>query len=139
MTAREKLKEIRKMDVEIDALQEQIDMLHAEAEGLKSMEITDMPKGGKSRDAACAIAEAADMQRERYGLILQRIKKREQALLAISAIDNSEHRTLLIQRYINCKSWDAIVDDMHYSYATIFRMHGVALQEFERVIRDESK
>lgn len=139
MTAKEMLNEIRHMGIEIDALQEQIVLLRQEAEGIKAMAISDMPRGGKSKDTADILAEVVDLQNERYGLMLQRIQKREEALYIIACMDNSEYRTILLMRYIMCKSWDAIVNEMRYSFATIFRLHGAALQAFDQKMKDESK
>lgn len=132
MKAKETLNDIRKMGMEIDSLQEEIMLLRQEAEGLKAMELSDMPKGGRQRDASDIIAHVADLQQERFNLMLERIKKREQALLVIARIDSSDYRTLLLQRYILCKSWDDIVDLMHYSYSGVFKLHGAALKAFEQ-------
>lgn len=139
MTAKETLNEIRKMGLEIDALADQIIVLRQEAEGIKAMELSDMPKGGKARDSADIIAEVVDLQQRRFELQLAHIKRREQALCTIAFIDNSEYRTLLMLRYILCKSWDDIVDEMKCSYATVFRLHGAALQAFDQKTKVERK
>lgn len=139
MTAKETLNEIRKMGLEIDALADQIIVLRQEAEGIKAMELSDMPKGGKARDSADIIAEVVDLQQRRFELQLSHIKKREKAMCTIAFIDNSEYRTLLMLRYILCKSWDNIVDEMKCSYATVFRLHGAALQSFDQKTKDERK
>ena len=128
------MNDIRKMGLEIDSLREEIVLLRQEAEGMKAMGLSDMPKGGKQRDASDIIAHVADLQQERYALMLDRIQKREQALLVIARIDNSEQRTVLVQRYILCKSWDDIVDRMHYSYSGLFKLHGSALKAFAQKV-----
>lgn len=132
MNAKETLNEIRRLGIEIDAMQEHIEQLRGEAEGLRAVEITDMPKGGgKARDAADLIAEVVDLQNKRLSLILDRMTKREHALFIIACIDNCDYRSVLLMRYIMCLSWDAIVDRLKYSYTSVFRLHGAALQAFE--------
>lgn len=133
MTAKEFLHSIRKMTLEINALQEEITMLRQEAEGIKAMTLSDMPRGGQPKDAAELIAEVADLQRTRYELTLERMEKREQAMVSITKIEDGEQRALLVMRYILGKSWDDIVDEMHYAYSTIFKMHGEALLNFDKV------
>ena len=55
-------------------------------------------------------------------------KIKQEILKAISGVDNSTYRTLLIERYINFKTWEEIAVYMNYSYMHITRLHGKALQ-----------
>ena len=139
MTAKEFLRNLRKTEIEIRALRMQIEKLRSEAEGVKAMTISDMPKGGQPKDAAEIIAEVADLQRTRYERTLERMEKREQAMVVITRMEDGEQRAVLVMRYVLGKSWDDIVDEMHYSFATVFRLHGAALQSFEQHMQDESK
>lgn len=133
MTAKEFLRSLRKMTLEIDALREEVVLLRQEAEGVKAMTLSDMPKGGQPKDAAEIIAEVADLQRTRYTLTLERMKKREQAMVVITRMEDGDQRAVLVMRYILGQSWDDIADEMHYSMRGIFKLHGQALQEFEQV------
>lgn len=132
MTGRDVLQDLRKMNTEIEALREQITLVRQEAEGLRSMEINDMPRGGVSPDMGDAVARLADLQRTRYDLTVERMVRREQAMLVIAKLDKSEQRTVLMMRYILGKSWDEIVDAMHYAYSGIFKLHGRALSNFDK-------
>lgn len=58
---------------------------------------------------------------------LHRIKG--EILDTISAVPDGTLRTLLIERYINFKTWEQIAVDMGYSWRQVFRLHGEALQE----------
>ena len=53
---------------------------------------------------------------------------------AISRVGNSTYRTLLLERYINCKTWERIAVDMNYSYKQICRIHGRALAGIKDVL-----
>lgn len=53
---------------------------------------------------------------------------------AISRVENSTYRTLLLERYINCKTWERIAVDMNYSYKQICRIHGHALAGIKDVL-----
>lgn len=133
MTAKDYLKDIRKLDLEIQTLQEQISLLRKNAEGLRAMELSDMPKGGKGKDLSDYVAEIADLQMVCVQHVSELIMKKQEAIERIMSIDGSELRNVLLLRYIQCKEWDEIADKLQYNPRTIFRLHGEALKEFGEV------
>jgi DNA-directed RNA polymerase specialized sigma24 family protein len=134
MTAKDYLKDIRKLDLEIQTLQEQISLLRKNAEGLRAMELSDMPKGGKGKDLSDYVAEIADLQMVCVQHVSELIMKKQEAIERIMSIDGSELRNVLLLRYIQCKEWDEIADKLQYNLRTIFRLHGEALKEFGDVV-----
>ena len=64
------------------------------------------------------------------------IDKKEFELLAyksrmhnlINQLDNPSYRALLSLRYINCKTWEQIAEDMHYTTRNVHKIHGGALK-----------
>lgn len=64
-------------------------------------------------------------------LIDQRVDKltqiKAEILGAIEAVPDCTLRTLLIDRYINFKTWEQIAVDMGYSWRQVIRLHGEAL------------
>lgn len=134
MTAKDYLKDIRKLDLEIQTLQEQICLLRKNAEGLRAMELSDMPKGGKGKDLSDYVAEIADLQMVCVQHVSELIMKKQEAIERIMSIDGSELRNVLLLRYIQCKEWDEIADKLQYNLRTIFRLHGEALKEFGDVV-----
>ena len=134
MTAKDYLKDIRKLDLEIQTLQEQISLLRENAEGLRAMELSDMPKGGKGKDLSDYVAEIADLQIVCVQHVSELIMKKQEAIERIMSIDGSELRNVLLLRYIQCKEWDEIADKLQYNLRTIFRLHGEALKEFGDVV-----
>lgn len=67
-------------------------------------------------------------------LLTYRVKMLEQ----IKRVENSTYRTLLISRYINCKTWESIADDMLYDVRHVHRLHGAALRNFKDVMECKS-
>lgn len=130
MTAKDYLKDIRKLDLEIQTLQEQISLLRKNAEGLRAMELSDMPKGGKGKDLSDYVAEIADLQTVCVQHVSELIMKKQEAIERIMSVDGSELRNVLLLRYIQCLEWDEIADRLQYNLRTIFRLHGEALKEF---------
>lgn len=63
---------------------------------------------------------------------LERYQK--EVLTAIYMIDDTVLRTLLIARYINCKTWERIAEDMGYSEKWVKTgLHSKALKAFGKV------
>lgn len=130
MTAKEYLREMMKMDAEVAALREQIHLLEQEAEGVKGMSYTGMPKGGKVRDTAEVLAEIADLQTMYTAQIDKLTDRRKVAMAAIAGIERTELRSVLIMRYCLGRSWKEIARELNYSKSSILRLHGDALQAF---------
>lgn len=133
MTAKEQLCSLRRMSQEINTMQDYITMLRQEAEGVGAMRLSDMPKGGISKDMSDTIAKIIDLQNDSYRLILSRLEKRERLMIQIAQIKKSDLRTVLIRRYIVGEKWEAIASKMDYDLRSVFRLHGEALQALEEI------
>lgn len=48
---------------------------------------------------------------------------------AVNKLQNGAQRTVLTERYINCKSWEEIADALGYEVRNVYRRHGEALLE----------
>ena len=64
--------------------------------------------------------------------VMELCEYRLNMLRLISKLDNVLHRTLLIDRYINCLSWEEIALCMEMTERHIYRLHGNALIAAER-------
>ena len=49
----------------------------------------------------------------------------------INAQEDSVYKAILVARYINCKNWEQIADDLHYNLRWVHRMHNRALEAIE--------
>ena len=134
MTAKESLKEIRHLDMELQSIMEQIHRLECEAQGLQAMKLSDMPKGGKGLDPAGMMAEAMDLQHkyaEQWTVLNQ---KRKVVEANINLMDMPEQRAVLRYRYLANKSWADIVSLLGYEERTVYRIHGKALLSYDKVV-----
>ena len=74
-----------------------------------------------------------------YAALSDKIQARTAALIgvrveiiqAVERLQDVNQRTLLIERYVNGKTWERICVDMKYSWKQVHRIHGAALQEIE--------
>ena len=64
--------------------------------------------------------------------VMELCEYRLNMLRLISKLDNILHRTLLIDRYINCLSWEEIALSMEMTERHIYRLHGSALIAAEK-------
>lgn len=55
-------------------------------------------------------------------------------LNAINTVPDCTLRTLLIERYINFKTWEQIAVNLNYTYRQTVRLHGRALEIIKDVI-----
>ena len=131
MAAKDFLRSLRKMDAEIRALQLQIEKLRGDAEGVKAMAISDMPKGGNGYNAGDLIAEVVDLQAVCAMKMRELVKHRSEAVNIIMKIGRTDQRAVLMLYYCNCQSWEQVADALNYSVRQVLRIHGEALVEFE--------
>lgn len=135
MTAKEYLRQTLKIDKEINILLQTIEKLEAEAEktttvlnpkkvegqgsfNLHSREDTIVKLIDFKNKVNCKIDKLVDLKNE----IFERIER----------VESTDYRNLLILRYINLNSFEEIAVTMCYSYRHVTRMHGWALQQFEK-------
>lgn len=63
------------------------------------------------------------------------INYRFKMISLIVRLDDVTHRTLLIARYIDCKTWERIAEEMHYSDKWVrTHLHSKALQALDDIL-----
>ena len=53
-------------------------------------------------------------------------------LKLINKLDNVIYRTVLVDRYINCLTWEEVSEGLNMSVRHILRLHGKALNAIKR-------
>ena len=88
----------------------------------------------RTEDIAISLTEAG----RRYNKALLDAQKKMDEVLAV--IDQVEgiYGVVLYERYIRLSKWQAMADELCYSLAGLFKIHGKALGEVERIINNES-
>lgn len=87
----------------------------------------------KMADAVCKIA---DLQTELQADITRMADLQDEIKQTISKVSNTEHRDVLYKRYILNMTWERIAVELNVSYRHTTRLHGIALQEVEKIIKD---
>lgn len=133
MSAEQLLRDLRHLASEVRTLQEQVYLYRQAADGLKAMQLSDMPKAkGTGPDTADAIAKLVDTEKLCIKKILELTIAQNEATKIINCMQNSEHRNILELRYIIGKSWDDIAVDMDMSLRNVHYLHGQAKRAFAK-------
>lgn len=72
------------------------------------------------------------MEEELDDLIDKYVDKKNFIVSQIDGIDNETYYHILFARYVEKKTFKKIADEMTYSFRNVTRLHGRALQEFEK-------
>lgn len=94
------------------------------------------PNFDKIGTAYCKIEE---MEEKLDELIDEYIDKKNLIISQIDGIENEDYYQVLFARYIEKKTFEKIADEMSYSFRNTTRIHGRALQEFEKKYGDTYK
>lgn len=131
MTVKEWLQYGRKLNDEVEQLkyaQRQALELACETSIDMNNEKVQTSGGNATERKFIAYADYSKMLDEK---IDELVDYRVRMLNLINRLDNTIYRTLLIARYINCKTWEQIADEMGYDLRWIYRLHGKALKAIE--------
>lgn len=67
---------------------------------------------------------------------IEELEEQKQAALAIiDKLDNPLKKRILMERYINGKTWEEVSELVSYAKTSTFRLHGEALEELEEIIQ----
>lgn len=82
-------------------------------------------------DNVVALMEA----RERCVAALEEaVAKREEALGYLDELEDERHADVLHRRYLMGMGWQAVADDMGYTYHHVHRLHSEAVERLQRVL-----
>lgn len=138
MTAKEHLQQVYMIQRKINRLEAQREDLRADLYSVKSP--SDMPDirvqtsltGDKMLEL---VARVDEIERGIIDEINVLVEKKISITSEIEKVPNENYKQLLFDRYILCRRWEQIAIDRDKSVRTIFKMHGRALNLFEKVIK----
>ena len=142
MTSKEYLRQLKNLEVKIEQRRRERDRLLSDAMCNGSPRLTpDKVQTSISGDTmGDKLAEAADIQREVEWLINRLIADRHRIIGEIHTLNDARYIQILYLHYVDGKKLEDVAEIMvktngkHYSYDHIASLHGMALQEFDRII-----
>ena len=138
MTAKEYFRAIARMESIIEAKKQRSDALKALASSASSPNLSGMPKNPSQSlsPMADAVCKALDLDAEIYEDEAALQEKKVFMLELIGTLDSSDNQTVLIKRYFEHLSWENIASSMFYSVRWIYKLHGSALEEMDKKLRE---
>ncbi|HBL84712.1 MAG: hypothetical protein A2Y17_11310 [Clostridiales bacterium GWF2_38_85] len=140
MNAKEYFKQISRTEAFISTKKQRMDALKALASGVGSPNLSGMPKNpsGSLSPMADAVCKALDLEAEIHKdeFLLQ--EKKVFLLELIGTIEICDCQIVLIKRYFEHLSWDDIASSMFYSTRWIYKLHGRALEEMDRKLKERN-
>lgn len=138
MTAKEYLLQIKDRRDRIRILLEEIEQLRTDAEKV-SIDLDGMPhNNGKTsfEKLAIQLAEAESKLTEEMSDLWSQTMK---AHSLIGQMSSPQRQQILTKRYLQGQRWEQIAYEMHFSWNHCFRVHGLALSEFEKILEKEER
>ena len=140
MTAKDYLSQVRFIDSLVDSKLEQLARLK-ETATKATMTISDMPRSDSPdlQSMESTIVKMIEMEREINADIDRLVDLKREAQGIIDQLPDMDQRLILELRYFGFKRWPEITEELGYSEATIYRLHGVALKNIVLPFEIESK
>ena len=133
MDTKQYLNQISRLDRMINNKLSEISQLRELAMSVSAVKneerVQTTPNFDKIGTTYCKIEE---MEEKLDKLIDEFVDKKNLIISQIDKIENETYYEILFARYIEKKTFEKIADEMTYSWRQVIRLHGRALQEFEK-------
>ena len=113
---------------EIDRLQEELARCQSLAAKITPT-ISDVPGGHGENRLQTAVEKIAELENQIAAKIDEWRAARDKIVEVINTVEDYRLRSILLQRYVQGKTFEQIAVSMHYDYRWITRLHGRALQK----------
>ncbi len=137
MTAKEYLLQAKYLDQQINNKICQLRMLNDLATKV-TYTMTGMPggSGGKPSKQDSVVTKIIDFQKEINADIDRLVNLKRDILITIQSLPSVEHQLVMEKRYIMFEKWEKIAADMNTDIRNIYRIHGKALLELEKILTE---
>lgn len=140
LTPKDYLMQIRKLRVLIDQREKELDLLaEKNLSALSGIDYSRISvKGSRSGGAPFeqTAIKAADLGEEVAALIRKYTDLQHKIIGEIQSLDRPEYMQVLYKRYVEEKHWEEISVEMGYSCDHIRHLHGWALHEFGKLMKE---
>ena len=136
MKAKEYLQRLKILDVAINQKIKEVDDLQRMSTCIGSFDYSkDKVQTSPKPDAPYVeiLERICDKQNEINNEIDYFVNEKHKIINQIQMLTNANYVNILFKRYVEYKNFETIAVETDYSYDHILRLHGYALQEFEKV------
>lgn len=132
MTAKQYLRQVRKAQLQIQRLTEEIEERRTAITSTAAPILGDRVQTSPSDHFAAAMAQLMDMDMRRAEEMLDYLILKDRISEQVRSIEPELYQTVLYKRYINAMSLQKIAEEEGYSYDWICHVHGDALLAFSK-------
>ena len=83
------------------------------------------------------VAKIVDLEKETDRLVDEFVDKRNHIIGQIDSMENADYYNVLSLRYVSRNTFEDIAEKTNFSIRQVFKLHGRALQEFEKIYGGE--
>lgn len=136
MNAKDYLTEYKRIEARVRVLQTEVEKLRTDAEGM-NINLDGMPKASSKPDKIARLAiQLAAYETDLADELSHLWSKRMEIVSELGKLKEPKHFTILHARYIEGKTWERIAVDMDITWRYCYMLHGRALTEFEKVLKE---
>lgn len=132
MTAKQYLRQVRKAQLQIQRLTEEIEERRTAITSTAAPILGDRVQTSPSDHFAAAMAQLMDLDMKRAEEMLDYLILKDKISEQVRSIEPELYQTVLYKRYINAMSLRKIAEEEGYSYDWICHVHGDALLAFSK-------
>jgi DNA-directed RNA polymerase specialized sigma subunit len=135
MNAKEYLSQALWLDQMILSKLEQLETLKSLSMKVTSSFAEEKISGGNVEKSKMesTIVKVIDLEGEINADFVRLIELKKEIQDTINRMEDINYQLLLEMRYLNGKNWEEIAQELKYNNRTVFKVHGKALKQFERV------
>lgn len=127
---------------QIKRIESEIESKMADIEHWKSVALSITPQSDGERvqsssdkqKMANAVIRYVDLERECDALIDSLVDKRQEIISIIEQLDNDLEYNVISKHYVQFKSFVAIAEETHYSYAYILEVHKNGIEKISKLV-----
>ncbi len=133
MRAKEYLQTLRRIDVSIRQMTQEIEALRDAAVNLGGCDFAEErePRIGSDAPFVKSVHKLMELQEEVAEEIARYAEMRHTIINQIHGLKDADEVNVLYERYVNFQTFENIARRMHYSARNVHYIHGRALAEFE--------
>ena len=137
MEAKAYLSQVRKYDRLINNKLETIASLKSLVTSVTIELKSDVIQSSGTKDKmASAVERIVDLEREIDRDIDQLVNLKREVMSVIDKVEDPVLIDILYKRYFRYEKWEEIAIEMNYSYRQVTRLHGQALQEVRKILKE---
>lgn len=130
-TAKQYLNRVRRIDKEISALLRLVQTTRESLESITQNYNTDgaqVTKDPHKFDRLIELEALVDSK------VDEQIELKAEILRTIMQLDDRRQRLVLMEYYIEMKTWEQVAVDLNYAFRHVIRLHGMALKSIQQIL-----